>query len=105
MPYEKTIGGQDYTFSGTLSTTPKTMFELLSTNDKAELTEALLTRVSVDGWITGAADFTTQHKIGGATETVTSGTRFPMPVYQWHNKRLFSGSEGQVVTIRIILSE
>lgn len=113
MPYDKTIGGDDFTFQGTLSSTPKTLFDILSADDQTELLEALFKdgdvngvkiRVAVDGWIYSSADFMTCHKSGGATETITANTRYPMPVYQWWRKRLFSGTDGQVVIIRILLS-
>lgn len=113
MPYDKTVGADDYTFLGTLSSTPGTLLDILSPADKQELLTALYKegdetkakiRISVDGWIYGSADFYTRHKIGGASELIPAGMRYPMPVYQWHRKRLFSGVDGQQVTIRILLS-
>jgi hypothetical protein len=116
MPYEKTIGGDDFTFDGTLSSTPKTMYELLSPADQTELREALFKngnmtppltkyRVAVDGWIyCTTAPFYTSHKVGGAEETVDINVRYPMPVFQWWRKRLFRGFDGQLVKIRILLS-
>jgi hypothetical protein len=113
MPYDKTIGGDDFTFSGTLSGTPQTAFDLLSPADQEELLEALFKdgdstkpkiRVAVDGWIYSSSDFFTCHKADGATETIAANVHYPMPVYQWYRKRLFYGSGGQVVTIRFLLS-
>lgn len=113
MPYDKTVGGDDFTFTGVLKATPSTLLDILAPADKQELLEAMYKggdtnaariRVAVDGWIYSSSDFYTSHKIGGATETITSGTRFPMPVYQWVRKRLFYGVEGQQVTVRVLLS-
>ena len=113
MPYDKTIGGDDFTFSGTLSGTPQTALQLLSGSDQTELLSALYTGgdvndakicSSVDGWIYSASSFSTCHKVGGAIESIAANTKYPMPVAQWHNKRLFYGTPGQIVTLRIILS-
>jgi hypothetical protein len=113
MPYDKTIGGDDFTFDGTLTATPQTMFDLLSPADQQELLDALFKngrtdgikiRVAVDGWLYSTSDFYTSHKTGGAEETILANTRYPMPVYQWWRKRLFRGFGGQPVKIRILLS-
>jgi len=113
MPYDKTVGGDDFTFIGALKATPSTLLDILTPADKQELLEAMYKggdpnaariRVAVDGWLYSSADFYTSHKIGGAEETIVTGTRFPMPVYQWVRKRLFRGFEGQPVTVRILLS-
>jgi hypothetical protein len=113
MPYEKTIGSGDYTFNVTLTATPTSLINLLSVEDKQELMEALYLngdptqnqlRVSIDGWLLSASNFYTSHKVGGAEEDVTAGIRYPMPVYQWHERRLFRGFQGQLVTVRILLS-
>jgi hypothetical protein len=113
MPYEKTIGGDDFTYDGTLKATPSNLLDILSPADKQELLEALYkdgdqsktkVRMAVDGWIYGTADFYTSHKVGGAEETIAAGVHYPMPVYQWFRKRLFRGFDGQPVKIRILLS-
>jgi hypothetical protein len=113
MPYDKTVGGDDFTFIGTLKETPSTLLDILNSADRQELLEAMYdggnqtskrVRVAVDGWIYSSSDFYTSHKIGGAEETITPGTRYPMPVYQWVKKRLFCGVEGQQVTVRVLLS-
>jgi hypothetical protein len=113
MPYDKTVGGDDFTFKGTLTGNPSTLLDILDPADKQELLEALYTegditkpriRTSVDGWIYSSSDFYTVHKIGGFAETIQANVRYPMPVYQWHRKRLFYGANGQEVVIRILLS-
>ena len=81
--------------------------ELLSTEDKDELLAILDNgkRIVIDGWVYSNSIFYTSHKIGGAQETVSGGVKFPMPIYQWHKKKLFAASiEGQIATVRIIMS-
>jgi hypothetical protein len=113
MPYEKTIGGDDFTFQGTLTSTPSTLLDILSPTDKQELLDSLFKggvqtntkiRMAVDGWLYSSSDFYTSHKVGGAEETIAAGVHYPMPVYQWFRKRLFRGVDGQPVMIRILLS-
>jgi hypothetical protein len=113
MPYDKTVGGDDFTYDGTLTATPSNLLDILSPADKQELLDALYKngdqtkqrlRVAVDGWIYGTADFYTCHKVGGAEETIAAGVHYPMPVYQWFRKRLFRGFDGQLVKIRVLLS-
>ena len=104
MSYDKTIGGDDFTFSGTLSGTPQTALQLLAGADQTELLTALYTNgsvneakicSSVDGWIYSSSSFLTCHKVGGAAESIAADTKYPMPVAQWHTKRLFYGSIAQ----------
>jgi hypothetical protein len=114
MPYDKTVGGDDYTFQATLPGSPLPLIDFLEAADKQELIEALFKngdvnevkiRVAVDGWLLSSQPFYTMHKVGGAQETIEAGLRYPMPVYQWFRKRLFlAGGEGQIVTVRILLS-
>ncbi len=113
MPYDKTVGGDDFTFSATLNDTPRNLLDILSSNDRQELLNNMYSggaigtrpiRVAVDGWLYGDADFYTSHKIGGAEELIEVNTRFPMPVHQWVKKRLFRGTNGQVITVRVLLS-
>ncbi len=113
MVYEKTIGGDDLTFSGGLTETARTAFDCLLIADQTELMNYLYTdgdaskprrRIVVDGYAYSEEDFYTSHKIGGAEELVLKTLRYPLPVHNWHRKRLFKGVTNQVITFRILLS-
>jgi hypothetical protein len=113
MVYEKTIGGDDLTFSGELSETARTAFDCLTPADQTELLQYLYPdgdsskprkRIVVDGYAYSEEDFLTSHKIGGAEELVLKTLRYPLPVHNWYRKRLFKGVALQVITFRIILS-
>lgn len=107
--FDKTIGSYNLIFSITPTGTPTLVKSLLSGPDLAELNaylydpvDNIVSKIVVDGYLTGTATFYVSHKNGGAEETIAVGERYPLPVYSWPDYVYIRGSG--TIKARMLLS-
>lgn len=121
--YEKTIAGEHRSFQITITSTPTTVYDLLTTGDKA-IYDALLTtgtvveplayasqnlnttpRIPIDGYvISSVGSFKVRLDATGIDETISMSSYYPSPVYFWPHKTWLSATGNTVAIVRIFFS-
>lgn len=122
--YDKSIAGEQRNYSITITTNATTIYDLLGTNDKAEV-DAILSaglpvqgmeqypskntqsrvRCPVDGYVVSSAgEFQAGTSASSALETVPINTQYVCPVFFWLTKTWVVASGPTVATVRVFFS-
>lgn len=122
--YEKTIAGESRIYEINVTTTPTTIYDLLSPEDKADYDSLLNVgvvvqglnypalngsanrfRVPIDGYITSFNnDIYIRTSQNGAVDLILKDFQYVFPVYFWPHKYWVSASSNTISIVRIFFS-